>query len=376
MPRDKLCGEFIAPECSSTLKRLGVLDRVIAAGSQKITSLRLTASNGRQIGATIGSVSNQSEFAISLSRSRFDQILFERAREVGAQCLEGQRVSRAIFNSGRPCGVEATSLPNGRTQNFESSIIIDASGRNSRLTIGREERIGGRRGSRLYGFKAHLRGVEAIQEQVELYFFDHGYGGLSRIEDELVNLCFIASERTVREAGKDLTRVLKRTVMLNPVARERLAFAELVGKWHSSGPLRFGRRLLSRDGLIAVGDASGMIDPFTGTGIQIALRTGEMAAASVVAALGGMMPDRSGSGGDHSWPEAAADRVRIVESALSLYQRQYDAEFGRRLASSRLLRRVALSPSVANGLAAMLSHTPWLAQQMVRATRSGSQAGG
>jgi flavin-dependent dehydrogenase len=38
--------------------------------------------------------------------------------------------------------------------------------------------------------------------------------------------------------------------------------------------------------VIAIGDASGMIDPFTGTGIQIALRTGEIAAEAIIETLG------------------------------------------------------------------------------------------
>jgi menaquinone-9 beta-reductase len=380
MPRDKLCGEFVAPECFPTLNRLGVMDKIIAMGPQKITTLSLTASNGRQIGATIDAVSHQAPFAISLSRSVFDQILFERAREAGALCLEGFRVNRALFEGGIPCAVEATSPGDGLAHRFQARVIIDASGRNSHLTVGRDERIGGRRGSRLYAFKAHLRGVEAIREQVELYFFGQGYGGLSRVENEMVNLCFLANEGTIREGGGDPTQILRRTVMQNPLARERLARAEVVSKWYSSGPLTFGRRRLTRDGVIVVGDASGMIDPFTGTGIQIALRTGEMAAEAVIASLADEISEprspsasRISPGAESNgsaFPVRDADR-QIVDRALGLYGRLYQKEFGRRLTASGLLRSVAFSPSVANGLAGMLSRAPWLVKRMLRATRSG-----
>jgi flavin-dependent dehydrogenase len=260
MPRDKLCGEFIAPECFPTLNRLGVMDRVMASGPQRITSLKLTASNGRQIGSTVAAVSHDASYAISLSRSRFDQILFDRASEAGALCLEGFRANSTLFDAGIPCGVEATSLGDGRLHRFQARVVIDASGRNSRLTVGRDERIGGLRGARLYAFKTHLRGVDAIREQVELYFFGQGYGGLSRIEGERVNLCFLANEGTVREWGRDHSEVLRNTVMQNPVARERLARAEVAGDWHSGGPLTFGRRRLTRNGVIVVGDASGNPD--------------------------------------------------------------------------------------------------------------------
>jgi flavin-dependent dehydrogenase len=143
--------------------------------------------------------------------------------------------------------------------------------------VDRRERIGGRRGSRLYALKAHFNFIEGMGDQVELFFFPQGYGGLSLVEDGLVNLCFIAGERALRDAGGDPSKVVEATLMKNPLACERLRGAQLAGKWHSAGPLTFGRRRLARDGVIAIGDASGMIDPFTGTGIQMALRTGEMA---------------------------------------------------------------------------------------------------
>src|SRR6185369_12660680 len=142
----------------------------------------------------------------------------------------------------------------------------------------------GPRGSRLYGLKTHLANVEGIAEQVELYFFPQGYGGLSLVENNLVNLCFIASERTFQAAGGDPTAIVEQTVMRNRLARERLRGAEVVGKWHSVGPLAFGHRRLSQSGVLAIGDASGMIDPFTGTGIQMALRTGEMTAQAILRA--------------------------------------------------------------------------------------------
>src|SRR5205085_12675932 len=153
--------------------------------------------------------------------------------------------------------------------------------------------------------------------------FPQGYGGLSLVEDRLVNLCFIADERTFRAAGGDPLRIVEQTVMRNTLARERLRGAEVVGKWHSVGPLAFGHRRLSQGGVLAVGDASGMIDPFTGTGIQIALRTGELAAAAVVDAMS----------------ESKAGREQnLFEHALANYTESYAREFGQRMKVAGWLR--------------------------------------
>jgi geranylgeranyl reductase family protein len=355
-PRGKLCGEFITPESFPTLRRLGVLDRMTREGARQITDINLVAASGKIVSVPISDMSDETA-AMSLSRARFDQILFERARERGAVCREGIAVKECIFKDGQPCGVEALSLADGEAVRFRARIVIDASGRNSRLTLRRGERLGGRPGARLYALKAHLRSVAGIDRQVELYFFRGGYGGLSRVEEGLVNLCFITSEAVLRQSSGDPSKVLLQTVMKNPLARERLAGAEVVDKWFSTGPLTFGTRRLARSGALAIGDASGMIDPFTGTGIQMALRTGDLAAESVVEALG-----REGNG--------AGDTKALVNRALRSYAERYESEFGKRMRVAQTLRNAAFSPVVANSLAALLSRAPWLARRVLKATRT------
>jgi len=367
MPRGKLCGEFITPECFASLERLGVMDRMISAGAQKLSQVSLVVPSGKSVQSDISNVSHNESWALSLSRARFDQILFDRAREIGAECLEGIAVSGCQFEAagGR---VEALSLKEGKKFKFDAPVIIDASGRNSRSMVNRRERVAGRRGSRLYALKAHFRGVEGIGDRVELYFFTQGYGGLSRVEDGLANLCFIVSEQALKDAEGDPAKVIKHTVMTNPIASDRLRNAEMVGKWYSTGPLSFGQRHLSRNGIIAVGDASGMIDPFTGTGLQMALRTGEIAADAISESV----CDRglTNDSGDMD------NQLQIIESAIERYRTAYKAEFNNRMRAAGLLRSIAFSPQAAGIVASVLARTPKLTDLMLRATRSGSGAAG
>src|SRR5262249_43925293 len=88
MPREKLCGAFITPECFPTLARLGAMDQVLGAGAHTISELRLVAPSGRGVTASISAIS-RGERALSLSRSRLDSILFDGAKRAGAVCLEG-----------------------------------------------------------------------------------------------------------------------------------------------------------------------------------------------------------------------------------------------------------------------------------------------
>lgn len=351
MPRDKLCGEFIAPESFPSLERLGVMQALMSAGAQRLTRASLIVSSGKRVHTQLAKISQDGAWAISLSRFRFDQILFDRARELGVDCREGVAVNNCVSGRGGANGVEALSLAEGSKARFLASLVIDASGRNSRVMLSESERRAGGRGSRLYAFKAHFDGARGLDDQVELHFFAQGYGGLARIEGGLVNLCYIVDQNTLRSAGGDPDAVLERSLMRNEVARERLSGAVRVGKWHSAGPLSFGHRRLARGGVIAIGDASGMIDPFTGTGIQMALRTGEMAAEAIVAALG-------------------SRAATLFDSVLREYSARYNREFGSRLKASTLLRAIAFSPGARPLVAGVLARYPTLATLVMRATRS------
>jgi flavin-dependent dehydrogenase len=118
------------------------------------------------------------------------------------------------------------------------------------------------------------------------------------------------------------------------------------------GPLVFGHRRFSNNGLIAVGDALGMIDPFTGTGIQTAVRSGELIAECVVAAV------------------KSRRRSDIHTSdVLAAYSDRCRREFRRRLRVAGLLRTVAFSPFAANLAGRVMHRSPKLVRRILRQTR-------
>jgi flavin-dependent dehydrogenase len=360
MPREKLCGEFIAPESFPTLNRLGILERVLDTG-QKLTRLTLCSSGGGLVDAKVCEVWG-SGWAIGLSRARLDQILFERAREVGASCIEGISVKQCLGEKDSPAGVEGIQLEDGESCQFRGSVVIDGSGRNSRLTVDGAERRAGRFGSRLYALKVHLEPIAEVSDQVELYFFPDGYGGVSRVEDGLINLCFIANETIVKQAAGDPHRIVNQTILRNPRARVVLKGFRTVGKWHGAGPLKFGPRRLARAGIITIGDASGLIDPFTGSGIYVALRTGEIAAESIIEAVGKE---------PHGLSSNLDSGPRLVDQALQSYRRRYEQEIIKPMRAAAFLRRIAFSVWQSDVAASLMSKSPRLAQRVIRATQGG-----
>jgi len=115
----------------------------------------------------------------------------------------------------------------------------------------------------------------------------------------------------------------------------------------------FGRReLVPCDGLLMVGDAASFIDPFTGSGMLMALESGELAAACVRRAL----PQLRAGG---SFAPLATE-----------YRALYRARFAARLRVCSWLRRAAFAPGLATEAAiAALGASERVRRVLARATR-------
>src|SRR6185369_14188756 len=86
-PRQKLCGEFISPECLNHFAELGVLDEMVSAGGDRVYETVFYETGGASISVP-SRWFDESGFALSLSRARMDNILLERAKSSGAKVME------------------------------------------------------------------------------------------------------------------------------------------------------------------------------------------------------------------------------------------------------------------------------------------------
>jgi flavin-dependent dehydrogenase len=263
MPRSKVCGELVAPLGVKELRQLGVLHKIERAGANKVGKIVLYSSKGAK--TEIGFP--REEYGIAMSRERLDTILFEEAQEEGALGIEGFRVD----NVGRVRGkgrfhVEGSYYKTGKRGTFRSKDVINASGLKG---IGKKNK---KCREFLYAFKVHLRGISS-GDAAELFFYDGGYGGLVDIEDGIVNLAFqIRKDQASLMSGHPLD-ILKNVLPSDHPVSEKLLEAVPVGKWEAMGNV-FVRRRGSFPGVWNIGDASGIIDPFTGLGISLALQGG------------------------------------------------------------------------------------------------------
>jgi flavin-dependent dehydrogenase len=226
-PRHKVCGEFFSPEIAPELEQLGVWDAFLAAGPARVCRTAL------HFGKHTKS-SRLPDPAFGLSRYAFDLLLLNLARAGGADLV---------------------------SETDEDPLIVATGRRASPAT----------RGQRLFGFKAHFEGP--TDDAVELFFFDRCYVGVSCIEAGKTNVCGLAPESFLSRFGFEYDGI----VMHSPALADRLKPLRRATQWFSTGPLQYGQAFANAGRVYPAGDALSFVDPFTGSGLLAAVRSGAMA---------------------------------------------------------------------------------------------------
>jgi flavin-dependent dehydrogenase len=391
-PREKLCGEFISPECLGHFARLGVLEGMESAGGSEVSETVFYAPSGRALSVPSEWFGGARASALGLSRAEMDARLLRRAREVGVRVLEESSLAGVLVEGGRVRGV-SLHAEGARAREFVAAVTIDATGRQRAVARRAERELKGacetkndesaavgseadaraaaheRGRERLVAFKAHLEGARGAAGACEIYFYPGWYGGLSPVEGGASNLCFFARARDVRERGGDAARVMREVLMRNRRAAETLANASAKTRWLAVAVESFGRRdPAPAPGLIAAGDAAAFIDPFTGSGMLMALEGGELAANAVARALDATRSREAAPTPSHDLNFDALARE---------YRAAYDERFGARLRLCGMLRRAAFAPPAFAEFAVLaLGASARLRRGLARATRSGAPAEG
>ncbi len=360
-PREKLCGEFISPECLSHFRRLGVLDEVLYAGGDRIFETVFYEPGGKCVAVPTEWFGGGS-FAVSLSRAQMDFRLMERARSAGVEVLEESNVVGLVVKHGEILGLTVRDETGG-SEEIYGNLLIDATGR-ARILGKLAERESKRYladsvthapmipspkskiRNRMVGFKAHLRNVRLEKGKCELYSFRGGYAGLSNIENGLANLCLILKAGTMKNSIGKTGKLIETIVKDNERAAVTLKNAQRDGEWLAVSVDSFGRQGLNpARNLFSVGDSAAFIDPFTGSGMLMALEGSDMLARCIV------------------------EHAPSPEAIALAYKELSRQRFTRRLWVSALFRRAAFSPSLAKLTVSALGVNARLREALARSTR-------
>lgn len=353
-PRHKLCGEFVSPECLEHFKELNVFDEMISIGGDRITETVFYAPNGKFISIPSEWFNADQQSALSISRAEMDFHLLEKAKKIGVKVLEETQVIGLLFESQRVCGVKAR-VKTTETIEILADLTIDATGRANILgklaakikSAEEDKKLKGEKNkNRLVGFKTHLKNVNLEKGRCEIYFFRGGYGGLSFVENNLANHCFLIKADVVKEFNGQTNKLLENVIFQNKRAFETMKDSEPVFDWLAVSVESFGRKnLSSAPNLLSIGDAAAFIDPFTGSGMLMALESGRILA------------------------EIITNNVFVFNNILEQYKLAHQSKFQNRLRLCSMIRRAAFMPNLTKMLVSVLSLSKFPRKVLAQATR-------
>lgn len=299
-PREKVCGDCLNPSCWPVLEKLGIARAVRAAPHGRLDLVEFIAISGRSVRVTLPFGDNAE---IAVKRSILDQLLLERARQVGVEIHQNATVTALTREAG------AWSITTAAGQ-FSAKVLVGADGRNS--TVARLLNLSTRPQRERVALQSHIPLPANFGNRIVLQLLPEGYSGQAPVNESELNLCLVAEARNIEK----LKEWAAKTFAVPPSH-----------PWRTITPLSRTPLSPSHPGVFFIGDAARVVEPFTGEGIFYALRSGELAAASIVRLARG-----------------EADESLVTENFKVRHAEMYSG----RLWINRLARAAVLSPRVAS----------------------------
>jgi geranylgeranyl reductase family protein len=299
-PRDKVCGDGLTPRAVKQLIGMG-LD-LEQPGWQKNKGLRIVGA-GHRLELPWPDLAHFPGFGMVRTRMELDEILARHAQKAGARLHERTNVTGPVYDdrTGHVVGVTARQVDeNGRRTGdeitYSAPIVVASDGVSARMAMAlgmerRENRPMAVAVRAYYETRRHED--EWMESWLELWAGKPGesdllpgYGWIFAVGDGTANvgLGLLNSSKGFQDV--DYRDSLKRWLANTPEEWGFRDEANRRGKIGSAAlPMGFNRKPHYSRGLLLVGDAGGMVNPFNGEGIDYALEAGHTSADTIVQAL-------------------------------------------------------------------------------------------
>ena len=289
-PREKVCGDGLTPRAVNALERMGI--DVDDPGFVRHDGLRIRS---RKVTLELPWPTLRSYPGHGLMRTRadFDELLARRAEKAGAVLRERTEAVSPIVEGGWVTGarVRPAEEPDAEPAEVRARFVLACDGASSRLAGQAGVRRDARRPLGIAARRYHRTSYDPgpwLDVWMDLWEGESilpGYGWLFPLGDGMVNLGagLLNTFKGFRAASAQ--RVLDAFVAMLP---ERFGISEASAAGRTlSGPLPMGfnRAPSAVPGMLLVGDAAGLVNPFNGEGIAYAMESGELAAELLHRAL-------------------------------------------------------------------------------------------
>jgi flavin-dependent dehydrogenase len=262
-PKHKVCGEYISNEVWIYLNEIGIkLDSLQPA---KIDTLHFSLKSGNEIEMKLPMG------GFGISRYSLDFYLYNVAQSLGVIIIQ-DTVQEVVFDSD-------TFKILTKNNKIVANVALGAFGKRSNLDIHLNRKFIKKK-SNWVGIKAHYK-VDFPKNIVGLYHFNGGYCGVSQIENNVVNICYLANYKEFKKY-RDIEEFQENSIKQNHQLKTIFNNATLVmEKPLTISQISFNKKETVTNHILMIGDTAGLIHPLCGNGMAMAIHSAKLAADEV-----------------------------------------------------------------------------------------------
>ena len=330
-PRHKVCGEYISNEVLPYLEWLNI--DLAAINPVQISKISFSGVDGKLINGKLPLG------GFGISRYAFDFLLYNKAIANGCKFLENA-VTEVAFDDNK----FAVSLGDGSF--LIADIVIGAFGKRSNIDQ-KMQRSFIKKKSPWLAVKAHYSGTFE-DDTVGLHNFDGGYCGVSKVENDQINICYLADYDSFKRY-KNIDDYQKAIVSGNPNLQKIFSKSKMIFETPLTiSQISFEEKLPVENHILMIGDTAGLIHPLCGNGMAMAIHSAKIVSELIQAYHSGTIKNR-------------------VELE-AVYTSQWNAAFKSRMKMGRTLASVLRRPRLSKNLIAVVSQFPSLLQFIISKT--------
>ncbi|MFY0256330.1 NAD(P)/FAD-dependent oxidoreductase [Chitinophaga sp. 30R24] len=306
-PAHKVCGEYVSNEVLPYLQSLGADPAVLQPA--RISRLIVSGHSGK----TLETALPLGGFGIS--RYAFDEYLMQQALKNGVVLIT-DTVTNIFFENNR------FFIDTSEQGVLSAPVVLGAYGKRAALDL-KLSRGFIQEQSPWLAVKGHYRG-DFPADTVALHNFDGGYCGVSKVENGILNICYLVSVESFKHY-KDITAHQEQVLYRNQHLKEIFeSSSALFVKPATISQISFAEKEKVWNHVLMTGDTAGLIHPLCGNGMAMAIQSAQIAAERVLEYFNNGLQHRAAMEQSYvkAWNKMFSGRMRTGRILSALFRNE------------------------------------------------------
>jgi len=329
-PKHKVCGEYISNEILPYLKWLGT--DVSELHPTNISKFEFTTNGGKAATATLPLG------GFGISRYALDNFLYQKAVSNNCTILK-DNVTDVTF-------IKDMFTVTTANQVLTAKIVLGAFGKRSNVDQVLNRNFFNKKSPWL-AVKAHYEG-NLDNDLVALHNFNGGYCGVSKVENNIINICYLADYATFKQY-KNIEDYQQNVLYKNKHLKAVFENSTLLfDKPLTISQISFEKKQPVENHILMIGDTAGLIHPLCGNGMAMAIHSAKIASELIL--------------------EYYADKCIFRNQLEKNYAKEWNRHFGKRIGMGRILARVLTNKTLTNIFVSLVASFPKILPEIIKQT--------